>query len=231
MKIAIMQPYVFPYIGYFQLIKSVDTFVAYDDVNFIKRGWINRNRILLNGHDYLFTVPCQKVSQHKLICDTELFDDRSTLDSILHTIKGAYLKAPHFEKIFPLLEKIFNSNCKFIHELAMVSILEICQYLGIERGFKSSLVYNNRELKSADRLIDICHKEGISNYVNAIGGMEIYTREQFATKNVEIKFLKSTIVPYQQFDNTFIPGLSIIDVLMFNDSATVRKMMDAYELV
>jgi hypothetical protein len=242
MTIAIMQPYVFPYIGYFQLVYAADVFVFYDDVNFINRGWINRNRILLNGKDQLFTIPCKDASQNKLIMDIELLDDEKTNMKLLSTIKLAYNKAPFFNDVFPVIEKTIMGTPngsdlppqseRTIATLAINSVVNICNYLGLERKFKlSSAEYNNRELKKADRLIDICHLEGINHYVNAAGGKEIYTKEYYSGKGVKLDFLNADRYEYEQFKNSFVPWLSMIDVLMFNSRADiVHKILPSFHL-
>jgi WbqC-like protein family len=233
MSIVIMQPYVFPYIGYFQLIYAADVFVFYDDVNYINKGWINRNRILLNGKDHLFTIPCKEASQNKLIKDIEVLDDPKSMQKLLTTVKAAYAQAPYFGEVYKLIENILSvSPGTTIAELAIRSVKDICDYLGIKRVFRvSSEVYTNRELKKADRLIDICHIEGISHYINPSGGKEIYTKEYYRSKNVSLDFLIPERVEYVQFKNTFVPWLSVIDVLMFNSMEDINnKILPSYRL-
>jgi hypothetical protein len=240
MTIAIMQPYIFPYIGYFQLIYASDVFVFYDDVNFINRGWINRNRILLNGTDHMITVPCKDASQNKLIKDIEVLNDPKAVNKLLTTIKTAYSKAPFFVSVFPIIEEVLATAMHplpadvptNIAGMAAHSVLKICDYLGINRTFRySSLEYNNRELKKADRLIDICHVEGIKHYINASGGKAIYTKEYYAEKGIELDFLNSQKYEYNQQNNTFVPWLSIIDVLMYNSIDDINnKILPLYHL-
>lgn len=233
MSIAIMQPYLFPYVGYFQLVHVSDTFVFYDDVNFINRGWINRNRILLNGKDHVFTVSCKDASQNKLIKDIEVLDDAKGVQKTLATMQAAYKKAPHFAAVYPLIESILTmADGVTIAGMAIESVVKICNFLGLDRKFKiSSREYNNQELKKADRLIDICHIEGIDHYVNAPGGREIYTKEYYLENRVKIDFLISEKYEYVQFKNEFVPWLSIIDILMFNNKEDiVNKILPAYHL-
>ncbi len=228
-----MQPYLFPYIGYFQLIYASDTFVFYDDVNFINRGWINRNRVLLNSKDQLITISCKDASQNKLIKDIQVLDDPKNFQKTLLTIQAAYKRAPHFVNVFPIIESIFEIEPgSSIADMAIDSVLKICKYLGLERAFKiSSMEYNNRELKKADRLIDICHIEGINHYINASGGREIYTKEYYGSKGINLNFLISEKYEYMQYKNEFVPCLSIIDILMFNEKEEiVSKFLPAYHL-
>lgn len=234
MTIAVMQPYIFPYIGYFQMINAVDTFVFYDDVNFIKRGWINRNRILTNGKDHLFTVPLKKVSQNNLIKDSYLNEElyKDWVSKFLITVESSYKKAPFFSQVFPLLKNIFEKEYSTINELAISSIKEIAQFLQLKTQFKqSSLSYDNKDMEREERLIDICHKENATHYINAIGGQELYTKDAFAEKGVKLSFIKSNPIEYPQFKGEFVPWLSIIDVLMFNERAQILEMLNDYELV
>lgn len=231
-KLAVMQPYLFPYIGYFQLINAVDKFVIYDDVNFINKGWINRNRILVNGKAYLFTVPLKDASQNKLIRDIEVADDGNWRSKFLKTIEMSYKKAPYYDSIFPIISKIILSASKSISELIKQSIIEINQYLSIGTIIQdSSTIYDNRHLKAEDRIIDICRKEGADQYINPSGGTDLYSKERFKEEGIELLFLKPKPVNYKQFDNDFVPWLSIIDVLMFNSKETVGEYLLAYFLI
>jgi hypothetical protein len=233
MSIAIMQPYVFPYIGYFQLVHAADVFVFYDDVAYINRGWINRNRILANGKDQLFTLSLKDASQNKLIKDIEVADDVKAIEKLLTTIRMAYSKAPYFNEAFPVIEKTLRMPPgTSIATLCIDSVKNICDYLGLQRVYKlSSEEYNNRELKKADRLIDICHLEGQTHYVNAAGGKEIYTKEYYKERGINLDFLMSKKVEYSQFKNEFVPWLSMIDVLMFNSKEDINnKILPSYIL-
>lgn len=231
-KIAIMQPYVFPYIGYFQLINAADKFVLYDDVNFINKGWINRNRILLNGKDYLFTVPCEKASQNKLINEVEVKIEKKAAEKFLKTIKNSYNKAPFFTNVYEIIEKVFEFDKLPVSEFAFQTIVSVMNYLEIKKEIVfSSKKYSNRELKKADRLIDICRQENCTNYINSIGGKDLYDKNYFEQMGIKLSFLKTENIEYKQFGNIFIPNLSIIDVLMFNGKTTVMKYFNQYTLI
>lgn len=231
MRIAVMQPYIFPYLGYFQLIHAADKFVFYDDVDFITRGWINRNKILIQGSDHLFTIPVKDASQNRLIKDTELaFSDRQK-KKLLKKIHHAYAGASHYEEIYPLVSGVLESEYDSIAELCIRSVAETCVYLGIETEFiVSSQTYDNRDLGKADRLIDIAQKEGCDTYINAMGGRDIYEKEYFRKKGIDLYFLIPGAPEYNQQIDTFIPNLSIIDVMMFNAKADIGEMLDRYEL-
>jgi ribosomal protein S8E len=232
MKIAIMQPYIFPYIGYFQLINLVDKFVLYDDVNYINKGWINRNNILINGKASLFTIPLKGASQNKRINEIFLGDDKKWKAKFLQTIYINYKKTPHFENVFHLLEKIISSEYEKINELVFNSIIEINAYLSINTFIqKTSNIYSNQHLKGPERILDICKKEFATNYINPIGGQPLYDNLIFQNNGVELNFIKSLSLEYKQFKNEFIPWLSIIDLLMFNSISEVKLFLSKYELV
>jgi WbqC-like protein family/Acetyltransferase (GNAT) family len=231
-RMAIMQPYLFPYIGYFHLIAASHRYVFYDDVNFITRGWINRNRILVDGKDYLFTVPVSKASQNRLIMETPIAIDKAWKDKFARTIAQAYRRAPYFEAVAPLVTEVFAPDHASIGDLAINSITSVCQYLGIEFNWTRSSVCSphTKGIDRADRLIEIVKSEGYHRYVNAPGGMELYTKEYFKAHDVELGFVESKPVEYTQFSNTFVPALSIIDVLMFNDPSTIRALFKKYAI-
>lgn len=232
MTLAIMQPYFLPYIGYMQLMHAVDTFVLYDDVAFINRGWINRNKLLINGQEYLFTVPLKDASQNKRINEVHLADDPKWRGKLLKTIEQGYRKAPFYPTVMPLAEKIINCTTDSVADLIYFSLTQLNQYLGLTtRLVASSSVYQNETLKAQERILDICRQENATRYINPIGGMDLYDKPTFGQAGIDLNFIKSKRVEYPQFRNDFIPWLSILDILMFNDVATVKTMLNEYELV
>ncbi|MFW5983429.1 MAG: WbqC family protein [bacterium] len=231
MKIAIMQPYFFPYLGYFQLINAVDKFVFYDDVNFIKRGWINRNRILINNNPKYITLQLEAASQNKLINEITLNSNNS--DKVLKSIEMAYKKAPFYNSVFPIIKDILTWETNKVSDLAIYSVKEICKYLEVNTTFEiSSEVYpETKGLEKAQRIKAICNKNQAEKYINPIGGIDLYNKDDFKQNGIDLFFLKGRIDEYQQFADTFIPGLSIIDVMMFNPLGKIHEMLDNYELV
>lgn len=232
MKIAIMQPYIFPYIGYFQLINAVDKFIIYDDVNYINKGWINRNRILVNGNDSLFTIPLKEASQNKLINTIEVNWDAAWKSKFLKTIALSYKKAPFYADVLPLIEKTINTELTNISAVITNNLRIIAAYLDITTEIvSSSSIYVNTHLKAQERIIDICLQEKADTYINPIGGLELYDKSAFSDREMELFFIKSKPCVYPQFKNEFVPWLSIIDVLMFNSKATIKEYLDNFELV
>ena len=218
-----------PYIGYWQLIKAVDTYVVYDDVNYINRGWINRNNILISGSSYMFTIKLKQASQNKLINEIEILDDFSKLKK---QIEFAYKKAPYYDNINVLLNKIFDYPNKNLSDFLLNSMRVICEYLNINTTLiKSSDVKKDNTLHAESKILDICSVLKADEYYNAIGGQSLYNKDKFKTNGIVLKFLKPEIMPYKQFKNDFVAGLSIIDVLMFNSPEEINTMLDRYELV
>jgi WbqC-like protein family len=232
MTIAVMQPYIFPYIGYYQLLNASDKFIIYDDVNYINRGWINRNNILVNHTKYLFTIPLKNASQNKLIYEVELTDGDIWRKKLLRTFEMAYKKAPYFREIYKLIELILGTKNSHIGGLIKDSIKEITNYLDIKTEIiTSSAEFGNTQLKGQERILDICKKLKADQYINPIGGSDIYSRSLFQDAGIQLNFLQTTTVKYHQFDEEFYPNLSIIDVLMFNSKSIVSEMLKSYELV
>lgn len=226
MKIGIMQPYFFPYIGYFQLINSVDIFVVYDNIKYTKKGWITRNRILQNGKDAIFSLPLKSDSDSLYIVNRELASDFSR-NRLLNRIKGAYGQAPFFEQTLPLIECVMLYGDNNLFRFLLHSLTATAKYLGIDTEIRiSSGIDIDHSLKNQDRVLALCEALGATTYVNAIGGVELYSRKSFSERGIELKFIKSKPFEYEQFANDFVSWLSIIDVMMFNSVAAVKEYLD-----
>lgn len=233
MKIAIMQPYFMPYIGYFQLIHAVNVFVFYDDVHFNKRGWINRNKVLVNGKENLFTIALSKASQNKLINEIEVSNPSKSFDQLLKSLEYNYKRAPHFNDVYNLVSQIINKPYKTISDLAINSVKLISEYLELKTLFEiSSKSYpKTKVLDKSSRLIAISKKKGCSDYINPSGGKELYNKQKFKMEGINLQFIENELRPYNQFDNIPLVGLSIIDVLMFNSKEETIKLIKQYKLV
>ncbi len=214
MKIAIMQPYFVPYLGYFQLINEVDIFVFYDDVNFINRGWINRNTITMNNEIKRFTVPLIKSSQNKKINEIDVNWDSKEINKLLKTFRYN-LKGK--SKAIKIIESIFEDKPKRISDMAIQSIKYFCKELGIKTKFEKSseIEYKKSEDKLLN-LVNICKSKNISNYVNAEGGHKLYTKKDFKANGIDLKFLKGT------------PSTSILDII---DSKDIKERLLNYETI
>lgn len=227
-----MQPYFFPYIGYWQLMNAVDKYVIYDDVNFIKGGWINRNRILMNGEAKMINVQMNGASPNKLISEVEVSRDIVYKKKLLKTIESCYKKAPYYANVYSIIENIIIQDEMKLSYYLEYLIRQICKYLSIETELiVSSSINKNNNLKGQDRVIEICKILGADEYYNAIGGQELYSPDAFAAQGLKLKFLKAGSIKYQQFNDEFIPSLSIIDVMMFNKPEEVRDMLENYDVL
>ena len=229
MRLGIMQPYFFPYLGYWQLLANVDKYVVYDDVTYIKGGWINRNNFLINGQKNLLTMRLEKASSYTLIKDIAIKDD---FVKFLKTIEMGYKKAPFFEDIFRLLKDICQCPDKKLGQFLFNSHIKICEYLGIDTELiLSSSFDKHTEFKGKDKVISICKQLGADEYINAIGGQELYDKKEFAENGIRLNFLQTNLREYRQLKNEFVAGLSIIDIMMFNSKEEIKEMLNDFKLV
>lgn len=230
MKVGIMQPYFMPYIGYFQLMKAVDKYVIYNDVNYIKGGWVARNNILINGKKQLFTIKLQGASPNKHFSEILILDD---FKKFMRTLEINYSKASFFNDAMKLMETIVSFPEKRLDLFIKNSFEKILSYLNIDtKLILSSDIDKNNSLKGKDKVLEICKILGADTYYNAIGGKDLYDRTKFADNGVSLYFLKTNEnLRYNQFlSMDFVSNLSIIDVLMFNSVENVNKMLDDYIL-
>jgi hypothetical protein len=228
-----MQPYFMPYIGYFQLINSVDKFVIYDNIQYTKKGWINRNRILANGKDQLITLPIKKDSDYLNVVERELSEswdkDKSKM---LNVIKASYNKAPYFQETFELISKCLNNPEANLFRFIYDSIVLINDHLEIKTPIViSSTIDADHTLKSQDKVLSLCKEQNADIYINSIGGVELYDKETFKQNNIKLNFIKSNPIQYKQFNNEFVSWLSIIDVLMFNSKEQIKEYLNNYTLI
>jgi hypothetical protein len=230
-----MQPYFFPYIGYFQLINAVDIFVIYNDVNYIKGGWINRNKYLAFDKEVLFTIPLENSSSFSKINTIKINQKLFPLwrKKFLKSISQSYNKATNFNTVYPLIEKLLEIDEVLTTDLLNLKILkEISIYLNIKTQFiESYTVFNKQDLKGQDRVIALCKHFNAKEYINAIGGSALYDKTIFKQNGIKLSFIKPNEYTYKQFNNDFIPWLSIIDVLMFNSSSEISTILDNFKLV
>ena len=229
MKIAIMQPYFFPYIGYFQLLNAVDEFVIYDNIQYTKKGWINRNRVLVNGKDEYISLSLKKDSDYLDVKDRFLSDTWAAVDrkKMLNRITESYRKAPYFKEVFHLIEECILCEHSNLFLFILNSIEKINNYLSITTPIViSSTLDLNTELKAVDKVMEICKKRNATHYLNPIGGLELYNKEHFEASDLALNFIKTNPFKYKQFENEYVPFLSIIDVLMFNSKEEVIQLVN-----
>jgi hypothetical protein len=234
MKIGIMQPYFLPYIGYWQLLNGVDRFVICDNMQFTKKGWMRHNYILQNSGTSMFTIPVKHGSRELNICDryiTEQYFEKDA-DKIIRKIKSVYQKAPYFEEVMPVVEQCLLFKEDNLFRFIFNSIKAVSSYLGIATQILVlSQIEADHSLKKQDRVIEICKKLGTRSYINTIGGLELYDKEIFGSNELELKFIKPKNIEYKQFQDPFVPNLSIIDVMMFNSKDEIKNLLNMYELI
>lgn len=225
MRVAIMQPYFLPYIGYFQLIAAVDKFVVYDNIKYTKKGWINRNRMLVNGKEALFTVPLRSSSDALNIGERELHGDFDRV-RLISKFQSAYRRAPFFNETMGVLEQVVKHDDSNLFGFLRNSIASITSHLDIATDLCiSSDLPIDHSLTSQDKVLAICKALGATTYVNAIGGKALYSTEAFAKQGIDLKFIRSGPFVYPQFGNDFQPWLSIVDVMMFNSPVDISTAL------
>jgi len=228
--VAIMQPYLFPYIGYWQLLQAADCFVVYDDVNYIMRGWINRNRILINNAPGLITLPLLQASQNRKINEIELAPAAQWQRRMLRSVEMAYRKAPFFDQVFPLVERILAHEDNNLAGFLANHIQLLAGFMGQRtRIVTSSQVYGNAQLAGQARIVDICRQEGATRYINAQGGRSLYEPATFADVGIDLRFIGMRPLPYRQRGEGFTPYLSIIDALMEVGAEGIGPHLAAYD--
>jgi hypothetical protein len=232
MRLGIMQPYFLPYIGYFQLIAAVDTFIVYDNIKYTKKGWVNRNRLLVNGSDTIFSLPLKRGADSLDVAQRELaasFDRQK----LLNQFRGAYGCAPQFDQVYPVLERVIQHSEVNLFGYIYHSIMQFCEYLEIKTKIEiSSGMAIDHTVKGQDKVLALCRATGATTYINAIGGTGLYAKDSFRNEGVNLRFLKAKPFVYSQFSAAFVPWLSIVDVLMFNPLNKVRACINEnYELI
>ncbi|MBU3593272.1 WbqC family protein [Polynucleobacter sp. 71A-WALBACH] len=231
MKVGVMQPYFLPYIGYFQLIAAVDLFVIYDNIKYTKKGWINRNRFLQNGGDEMFSLPLRKGSDSLDICERELAADFDK-DRFMNQLRGAYFRAPYFEQTFSLIERVLRHSESNLFLFLRNGIEQVCAYLGIStKIITSSEIEIDHRLRGQDRVLALSSALAATIYINPIGGVELYSKKAFLENGLKLQFIQSKKFEYLQFNNAFVPWLSIVDVLMFNSVDLVKFQLLQFDIV
>lgn len=255
MRLAIMQPYFLPYLGYFQAISAVDKFILYENLSFIKKKWMNKNRILLkNGKVFSITVPLLKKSSNKIISEIKIDNSQQWKLKLLKAIYMNYKGSLFFDETYPFFEKLLEYPYDYLHQLNAHSIKFIADYLNIntqldnnndryleleakldkidEDDFSEFPDFKiNKTSKRVARIIEILKREGANVFINAIGGQTLYNKDEFASYGINLFFIKSNQITYPQFSDKFIPDLSIIDVLMHNGKEKTTDLVKKYTLV
>lgn len=231
MTLGIMQPYFLPYLGYWQLLATVDRFVVYDNIQYTKKGWINRNRFLRDGSDAYLTLPLKKASDYLNVSERELADDFDR-DKLLRSLAGSYHRAPHFDTVFPVVERIVQAPMMNLFAFLQNSLTEMAGFLEIRTPMVvSSTLDIDHALHSERKVLALCRAMGADRYLNPIGGQALYSQAAFAAHSIRLEFLRMRPIEYSQGSGAFVPNLSIVDVLMFNSKETVRTMLSEADVI
>jgi len=224
MKLAIMQPYFIPYLGYFQMMNAVDEFMLYDDVNFIKRGWVHRNKTIINGKETYLSLSLSKASQNKKINEIDMHIEAKWRKELLEKVRHRYGKCPNYSKIQPMVAAwLYNgSSHRTLSLVLRDSLIDIANYLGIPARISlSSCTTSNQNLKGAERILDICLERKADTYINAIGGQDLYDKADFDKQGIDLYFIQMNHPSYE----------SILDLLMEKDKDEIKLMLDDYSLL
>lgn len=226
-----MQPYLFPYLGYFQLLAATDAFVVYDNIQYTKRGWINRNQLLENGQAAKFTVPLASASDYLDIREREIAGDYSP-EKLIGRFTRAYRDAPYLEPTLPLLQDVLANPERNLFGFLHHALLRTAAHLELDADIRvSSTIPADHSLRGQERVVALCRELGATTYVNPIGGVELYSAQEFAAHGIELQFLRMLPLEYPQVSSPFVPSLSIIDVLVHNPLADVQRWLAThYEL-
>jgi hypothetical protein len=226
MKLAIMQPYAFPYLGYFQLMRAADRFVLLDDVTFIKQGWVNRNRILGPHGPLRFTLPIEGASSNRRLCDLQLVEGARWRDRLLRTIEQSYRRAPGFARTLPVVERALRHPDRRLNAWLRHSLECLTEALAIQTPLVSAAEFHPAAgARGLHRLLEICRREGATDYLNAEGGRALYDPAAFSAQGLRLHFVEHIPRPYPQRGGPFVDRLSIIDALMWNNPASLERLL------
>lgn len=227
-RVAVMQPYFFPYLGTYQLAQAVDAFVFYDDAAFIKQGYINRNAILCHGEAQRFSLPVRDISSFRPIHAHHYI---GPWRPFLERLRQCYRRAPMFDAVFPLVEAVALDPDENVAHKNALSFTRVFDYLGLARDWSfASRHALPDDLRAQARVLALCAREGATTYVNAAGGRALYQPEAFAAVGVDLRFISNEAAPYEQGGAAFTPNLSMIDLLMHCPPAAVRERLQQFRL-
>jgi hypothetical protein len=254
MKLAVMQPYFFPYIGYFQCIHAADKYILYENLDYITEGWMHRNRILVkNSKPVYINARINGKSSSKKISEIALDQSPQWKKKLLHSVMLNYRGSHYFEEVYPLVETLVNGNQQFLFEYNAAIIKGISRFLDIEteiisdnsgylaleerlekmdeKDYALFPQLTTRPVKKVARVLEMCAAEKATVFLNAIGGRELYLKDEFKNYGIDLFFIKTGAITYPQFSREFYPHLSVIDALMHKGKEGTKELLNDYELV
>ena len=191
MKGTILQPTYLPWLGYFEMINSSDIFVVFDNVQFVKKSWQQRNKIKTANEITSLTVPIKKTSRSTIINKIEIsYDHGNPLEKHWSTIALAYKKAQYFSNYKDIFKSIFKEKYSALIDLNMNLIQSICKILEIETNivFASDFIDNFSKNNKTENIIDLCNSVGIDHLYDAKGALDFLELSKFKDNNIQIQF-------------------------------------------
>lgn len=241
MTLGLMQPYLFPYLGYFQLMRHVDTYVFYENVQYMRQGWVNRNRLYTNikkNETHYFTFAVVKDDYKKEINERYYSNLKADCEKLRRILYQSYKNASNFEEAYTVIDQALQFENNNVAYFNMNANYLIARYMGIdtqitcmERIKDKGFWDNYYRLDYESKVIYICRFFQGQRYVNAIGGASLYHKKAFLHNNIELKFIKMDDIVYPQFEGEFTPNLSIIDVIMHNKIDSIKLLLDRYQII
>lgn len=227
---AIMQPYFFPYLGYYSLIKNSDKFILFDTVQFIRHGWIDRNRILKPGEGFQYiAVPLVKKALCTEIREMEIKNNVDWREKLIRQLEHYKKRAPFFRETIKVIEDSLDIDTDSIVKLNENILKKTCEYFEVPFNisvFSEMNLILEEVTHPGEWALNITKSLGGKTYINPIGGVDIFRMEQYVTAKIKLKFLGNNLTPYNQRRGSFEAGLSVIDVMMFNEPSAICKLID-----
>lgn len=234
MKLGIMQPYFLPYLGYYSLIEATDQFILFDIVQYIRHGWIERNQVLNNKNEsFYIKVPLEKHSRSTTIQNINIKNSQRWQDTILAQLSQYKKKSKYYTQVVDMLKHSFETTPSNITELNSTILKTTCEYLDMNAKIEtfSDMNITLPDVNAPDEwALYISKHMKATEYINPEGGKTFFNVEKYQNENISIKFLKQELRPYKQFTDEFTPGMSIIDVLMFNSINDTKELINAYNV-
>lgn len=229
-KIAIIQSSYIPWKGYFDLINSVDECVIYDDVQYTRRDWRNRNQIKTKNGLLWLSIPIQHKGNYHQKIDEILVLDNSWCDKHWDSIRHAYSNAPFFSLYKDRLESAFKMLKTYtkLSEINFYLIKLIVELLGIKTEFTFSKKYGFSDLKKTERLVAICKEAKATSYLSGPSASSYIDPLQFSHANIKLEYISyDNYLPYPQIYGSFVPAVTVLD-LLFHAGTDFKQFMKSF---
>ena len=236
MKLAIMQPYFFPYVGYFSLMEYADRFVFFDTPQYISRGWVNRNRLMTAaGEPVYMTVPIRKMPRETAIMDIAIDQSQDWKEKIYGQLSAYKKRAPRFKAVSGFVHDVLDGfEGDSLSALNIRGMKAVAAELGIDCAFDtfSEMELPIGEVHAPDEwALEISRAMKAEVYVNPPGGMEFFDKSKYDRAGIDLQYLQSNLKPYVQRVGKWVPGLSILDVMMFCGQDEIRDILNDYTIL